>query len=153
MEEGGVEGFYLVQPADTRVPPRLDLLLQPRPQPQPAWLLHAAVWAWAQTHLQLHGSLRRLTQTSQCGSGGIISGVRTPFLLGPPIRDEHGDNVRSSFTGKIHFGRRKVVVLHLAAPWKLCQQNPLCFCRVFTSFKMFSFFEAVRLKSLVNIEI
>lgn len=58
---------------------------------------------------------QEMTQTSQCGSGGIISGVRTPFLLGPPIRDERDDNVRSSFTGKIHFGRRKVVVLHLAA--------------------------------------
>lgn len=38
-------GVYLVQPADSWIPPRLNLLLQPRPQPQPACWLHAAVQA------------------------------------------------------------------------------------------------------------
>lgn len=33
---------HLVQPADSRVPPRLNLLLQPRPQPQTTTRLHVA---------------------------------------------------------------------------------------------------------------
>lgn len=37
-------GFYLVQPADPWIPPRFNLLLQPGPEPQPALVLHAAVW-------------------------------------------------------------------------------------------------------------
>lgn len=47
--EGEMEGPNLVQPADSWIPPRLNLLLQPRPEPQPAWLLHAAVqsFRWA----------------------------------------------------------------------------------------------------------
>lgn len=44
-DEGESERVYLVQPADSRIPPRLNLLFQPRPQPQPARLLHAAVRA------------------------------------------------------------------------------------------------------------
>lgn len=37
--------IYLVQPTDSWIPPRLNLFLQPRPQPEPALLLHALVCA------------------------------------------------------------------------------------------------------------
>lgn len=105
---GGLERFYLVQPADTRVPPRLDLLLQPRPQPQPAWLLHAAVWASAQTHLQLHGSLRRwhkLLSAAQVESY-LVSGHPSSSVL-------QSEMSMTTMLGlhlqeKYIFGRRKV---------------------------------------------
>lgn len=74
--------FYLVQPADTWVPPRLDLLLQPRPQPQPACLLHAE--GLLEPHWW-HGSLTGDSKSS----GGIISRVGTANLLALPIRGEY----------------------------------------------------------------
>lgn len=54
-------GFYLVQPADTWVPPRLDLLLQPRPQPQPACLLHAEGLLEPRRHGSLTGDSKLCT--------------------------------------------------------------------------------------------
>lgn len=84
---GGGGGFYLVQPADAWVPPRLDLLLQPRPQPQPACLLHAEGLLEPRRHGSLTGDSKLCTLL--LSSGGIISCVGTPNLLALPIRGKY----------------------------------------------------------------